>query len=284
MTARLIRGVHALCPVSLGALQAVLLLTGMAQALIRHLRRPLLWLSGWLLQALCLMLALCLTWLPLYGAGAPLIGGDASALAAFCRAQIDLLSGEDGCLPDGGDVNVWCREAAAAAQAYFGKPLTAPAVIRGSALLDRLGVAGFFWPLSGESLVNADDLPLLIPFTVCHELAHQAGVAGEGAANAEAYALCNAMGGVYLRSARVAMLLCGMRELRGLDEAAWDACVNAMSATLRQYFARAGGLVPANAPRTASDRLFDAMLRLCGEPSGLASYQSAVWACLEITA
>lgn len=52
---------------------------------------------------------------------------------------------------------------------------------------DYIGYLAFYQPISGEAIVRAD-LPLLtLPFTICHEMAHQLGYASETEANFIAY-------------------------------------------------------------------------------------------------
>lgn len=56
--------------------------------------------------------------------------------------------------------------------------------------LERMDVVGYYDPFTGEAQVN-DDIPhFVMPFNVCHEMAHQAGIAAEGDANLLAYGVC----------------------------------------------------------------------------------------------
>lgn len=56
--------------------------------------------------------------------------------------------------------------------------------------MDRIAIEGYYNPFTGEGQV-VEGLPaFLLPFTVSHEMAHQAGIAAEGDANLMAYALC----------------------------------------------------------------------------------------------
>lgn len=56
-------------------------------------------------------------------------------------------------------------------------------------LIQHLEIEGYYNPFTGESQVN-EHLPLFImPFVVCHEMAHQAGIAAEEDANLLAYAI-----------------------------------------------------------------------------------------------
>jgi hypothetical protein len=56
-------------------------------------------------------------------------------------------------------------------------------------LLEYMGVQGYYNPLTGESQLNSDLPAFLLPYVICHELAHQAGIAAEDDANLMAYAV-----------------------------------------------------------------------------------------------
>ena len=62
-----------------------------------------------------------------------------------------------------------------------------PKPILGSALISYVGVGGIYIPFTGEPHVNIDVPASSIPFNVCHELAHQRGVAREDEANFVAF-------------------------------------------------------------------------------------------------
>lgn len=54
-------------------------------------------------------------------------------------------------------------------------------------MLNYIGVHGYYNPLSGEAQFNKFILPFMHPFVICHEMAHQLGIAREGDANLMAY-------------------------------------------------------------------------------------------------
>lgn len=56
--------------------------------------------------------------------------------------------------------------------------------------MQYLGVQGYYNPWTGEAQVNRYLPPFMLPFVVCHEMAHQSGIAAEDDANLLAYALC----------------------------------------------------------------------------------------------
>ena len=56
-------------------------------------------------------------------------------------------------------------------------------------LIQRMAVDGYYNPFTGEGQIAASVPMFMMPFTLCHEMAHQAGIAAEGDANLLAYAI-----------------------------------------------------------------------------------------------
>jgi len=54
-------------------------------------------------------------------------------------------------------------------------------------LISKIGIEGYYNPLSGEANVNMKLPAWVLPFVTCHEIAHQLGVAKEDEANLVAY-------------------------------------------------------------------------------------------------
>ena len=55
--------------------------------------------------------------------------------------------------------------------------------------MERVAVDGYYNPFTGEGQVSGRLPAFMLPFVVCHEMAHQAGIAAEGDANLMAYAV-----------------------------------------------------------------------------------------------
>ena len=55
--------------------------------------------------------------------------------------------------------------------------------------MQYMGIQGYYNPFTGEAQVNSQLPDFMLPFVVCHELAHQVGIAAEDDANLMAYAL-----------------------------------------------------------------------------------------------
>jgi hypothetical protein len=56
-------------------------------------------------------------------------------------------------------------------------------------LMQNFGIQGYYNPFTGEAQVNRFLPPFMLPFVICHEMAHQSGVAAEDDANLLAYAV-----------------------------------------------------------------------------------------------
>jgi hypothetical protein len=56
---------------------------------------------------------------------------------------------------------------------------------------DYIGYLAFYQPLTGEAIIRADVPLLTLPFTSCHELAHQMGYASEAEANFIAFVVAS---------------------------------------------------------------------------------------------
>ena len=55
--------------------------------------------------------------------------------------------------------------------------------------MQHLAIQGYYNPFTGEAQVNRFLPPFMLPFVICHEMAHQAGIAAEDDANLLAYAV-----------------------------------------------------------------------------------------------
>jgi hypothetical protein len=55
--------------------------------------------------------------------------------------------------------------------------------------MQYIGIQGYYNPFTGEAQLNRYQPAFMLPFVICHEMAHQAGIAAEGDANLMAYAL-----------------------------------------------------------------------------------------------
>lgn len=66
---------------------------------------------------------------------------------------------------------------------FLAAPHRTPKALISSPLVSRLDFTGFFFPFTGEALINNDSPACLIPATLLHEMAHQRNIAGEDECN-----------------------------------------------------------------------------------------------------
>ncbi len=77
----------------------------------------------------------------------------------------------------------WQQAARLLREAALGKGYGAPKPLLASRLLDYLGIAGFYFPFTGEAYYNRGAPPESLPTILGHEMAHQRGYAREDEAN-----------------------------------------------------------------------------------------------------
>lgn len=81
-------------------------------------------------------------------------------------------------------------------------------------LMNYASVTGYFNPFSGEAQVNTTPMPLSLPFTACHEVAHQLGFAKEDDANFVGYLVAATSPDLHFRyAANFEMFLYGINVL-----------------------------------------------------------------------
>jgi hypothetical protein len=80
----------------------------------------------------------------------------------------------------------------AAAKSYpeLGGRYGRPKGVMLSKVLSYQGIGGIYFPFTGEANVNISEPHFMIPFTACHEMAHQRGFAREDEANYIGYLAC----------------------------------------------------------------------------------------------
>lgn len=86
-----------------------------------------------------------------------------------------------------------------------------------------MGIAGIYFPWTGEAIVSTLEADLALPFAACHELAHQCGIAREDEANLIAYLACMKGDGYFRYSGTLYALRYGLEALREADFSAWVA-------------------------------------------------------------
>jgi len=141
--------------------------------------------------------------------------------------------------------------------------------------MQYMGVQGYYNPFTGEGQVNTGELPFMLPYVVCHEMAHQAGVGAEDDANLLAYALCVNSGDPSFRySAYFNVWLYTHMQLRMRDTVAANAIretlnsvtiahLKALREERRKYRSKLGAY---------TGDVYDQYLKLNGQKDGIESY------------
>lgn len=146
-------------------------------------------------------------------------------------------------------------------------------------MLNYLGIQGYYNPISGEGQFNRFIPPFMHPFVVCHEMAHQAGIAAEDDANLLAYILSAESNSASFRySAHFNLFLYAYSDLKVKDSVAAAqvfARLNQQSKndldTLRKMNRRYRSKF-----RGISTALYDEYLRLHGQDEGIQTYNDVI--------
>lgn len=145
--------------------------------------------------------------------------------------------------------------------------------------MQYLGIQGYYNPFTGEAQVNRFQPAFMLPFVVCHEMAHQSGVAAEDDANLFAYALGTAVPDPQFQySAYFNLWLYTHGRVRAMDSVRAEAHrhllnplsrahVDTLRAIRRRYKSDFG---------VYSGWLYDGYLRLHNQQEGIHSYNNVV--------
>jgi len=145
--------------------------------------------------------------------------------------------------------------------------------------LSVLRFTGFYFPFTGEANVNMDSPVAWLPSTVCHEMAHQRGIASEQECNFIAIAASTtADSAAYRYSGWLMGFTYLSNALYRADPEAWQAVrvllPDTVVADLRDnstYWAAFEG--PVN---DAAQKVYDSFLKSSGDPRGTQSYGTVV--------
>ncbi|NOX45855.1 MAG: DUF3810 domain-containing protein [Chlorobi bacterium] len=138
-----------------------------------------------------------------------------------------------------------------------------------------LGVGGIYNPFTGEANVNMDPPGFLLPATVCHEMAHQAGIAPEDEANYVAYVVCRQHPDPFFQySGFVMAMRYAMGTLKRDDRSAYNELQKQIGEGVksdleenRKYWDRFK-----NPFEKYSDRIYDQYLKANSQQAGIKSY------------
>lgn len=158
-------------------------------------------------------------------------------------------------------------------------PQTAPKAFVSSRGLGYLGFSGFYFPFTGEANLNDESSAAFLPANICHEMAHQQGIASEQECNFVAIAAATtADSAAYRYSGALMGYVHLSNALYRADSDAWqtvrDTLPDTVIADMRQnnaYWAQFEGVVS-----EAANSLYDGFLKSHGLSDGIQSYGMVV--------
>ena len=145
--------------------------------------------------------------------------------------------------------------------------------------MERMAIEGYYNPFTGEGQVN-NHLPSFIqPFVICHEMAHQAGIAAEGDANLMSYALCTISGdSSFCYSAYLNIWLYTNSRLYFRDSALAKKLESSLNLLTRAHIDTLDKLSREyqNEATKYSGQVYDSYLRMQHQKEGIHSYGNVV--------
>ena len=159
------------------------------------------------------------------------------------------------------------------------KPAVMPKAFVSSRGMSYLDFSGFYFPFTGEANLNDESPAAYLPANICHEMAHQQGIATEQECNFVAIMAATSADSAAYRYAGYLMGYVHLSNaLYRVDQAAWqtirDSLPDAVRADLRQnsaYWAQFDGLV-----NTAATKVYDGFLKSNGLTDGVQNYGTVV--------
>ncbi|SES29107.1 DUF3810 domain-containing protein [Pedobacter rhizosphaerae] len=193
------------------------------------------------------------------------------------------------CLADGNEIHFslrQLREQAVAAYAKMAKknnvfsyPQPSVKSVLVPWVISKVGIEGYYAPLSGEANINTDLPNFVKPYVTCHEIGHQLGIAYEDEANLMGYLTASNSDNIYFQySANYEMLRYILFEIRMKSPDDYKAIRSKISEHVladfkaekefwRKYNGQMFGYM---------DAAFDRFLKLNNQKKGIDSYQDIV--------
>ena len=146
-------------------------------------------------------------------------------------------------------------------------------------LTSKFGIEGYYNPLSGEANINTKLPEFVMPFVVCHEIAHQLGVAREDEANLVGYLAAIHNEDIHFQySAYYNMLRYVLFEVRMKYPEDYNILITQIPQQVmnnfkqeREFWAKYNGSMSVYMGKT-----FDKILKLNNQQKGINSYQDIV--------
>ena len=159
------------------------------------------------------------------------------------------------------------------------KPAVMPKAFVSSRGMSYLDFSGFYFPFTGEANLNDESPAAYLPANICHELAHQQGIATEQECNFVAIMAATSHESAAYRYSGYLMGYVHLgNALYRTDPEAWqtirDSLPDTVRADLRQnsaYWAQFHGLV-----NTAATKVYDGFLKSNGVADGVQNYGTVV--------
>lgn len=142
-----------------------------------------------------------------------------------------------------------------------------------------LGYAGYYNPFTGEAQVNTAILPVQLPFTTCHEIAHQLGYAKENEANIIGFLAAKNAKNNYFKYALYFDIYAYCRPyLRYMDSTALKQMDHQLNPSIQQEYKNAVKFYEQynNPIEVVIDRLYGQFLKANQQPEGKMSYNRMV--------
>ncbi|POY36030.1 hypothetical protein C3K47_12585 [Solitalea longa] len=146
-------------------------------------------------------------------------------------------------------------------------------------LLNYSGIGGYYNPFSGEAQVNTDPPKFCLPFTICHEMAHQSGISAEEEANFVGYLTALKTNNTFfIYSAELEAFMYTAGELGRMDSVARRQCYKSLNKgvkeDIREY--KKFWLSHSSAIEPYFEWYYDWFLRSNNQPKGIRSYNEFV--------
>ncbi len=146
-------------------------------------------------------------------------------------------------------------------------------------LITKIGLEGYYSPLSGEANINTRIPPANLPFVTCHEIAHQLGVGREDEANLVGYLVSTSSTDLNFKySGYYAVLKSVLFEIRFKAPEAYEALVKKLNRTTTADFKRDRQfwMYYNSDMYMYMDVALDSFLKLNNQDKGINSYQDIV--------
>jgi hypothetical protein len=164
-------------------------------------------------------------------------------------------------------------------QAFFRYRFNTVKPVVSSWLVSKMGIEGYYNPLSGEANINTSLPDFVLPFVVCHEIAHQLGVAKEDEANLVGYLTSvHSSNAKFQYAAYYNMLRYVLLEIRMKYPEDYNLTIEQIPQAIlddfeteREFWAKYNGAMSVYMSKT-----FDKILKLNSQRKGVKSYQDIV--------